>query len=253
MPRARSRRSASASSVRSCRSDRSRTVASGRAVPASGQAELHVERHQLLLRAVVDVPLQRLRPGILCGDDPPARLAEVLDQPRVPQHQPGLGREVLDELRLGDPWDRSPASTPTGRRGARPGAGPRTASCRRSAGSPSPGSGTASPSRPRAATPPPAGADPRATARRARVRADRPAQDVGHPRKDVLGGVGVRQPLGELREHLVRRGPAPVHHAVGETAGEPSCRDEQRRDDGRRHEDRQEARARSQRPPPRWG
>ena len=58
------------------------------------QTLLHRQRHQLLLRPVVDVALQGLRPHILRGDDAATRLAKVLDQPDVAQHEPGLRGDV---------------------------------------------------------------------------------------------------------------------------------------------------------------
>jgi len=48
--------------------------------------------------------------------------------------------------------------------------------------------------------------------------------EFDHPRKDVVGGIGVRQPFGELRQHFVwRRAPA-VHDPVGERVDPPAQR-----------------------------
>ena len=95
MPRARSRRFSSASWVSAWMSASIDLAFVGIAVHERlRQALLHRQRHELLLRAVVDVPLQRLRAHILRGDDAATRLAKVLDQPDVAQHEPGLCGDV---------------------------------------------------------------------------------------------------------------------------------------------------------------
>ena len=77
------------------------------------QTLFHRQRHQLLLRTVVDVPLQGLRANVLRGDDAASRLAKVLDQPHVSQHQPRLCGDVATP----DAHDRVPAArTPASRR-----------------------------------------------------------------------------------------------------------------------------------------
>jgi hypothetical protein len=70
--------------------------------------ELHRERHEPLLRAVVEVPLELPALFVLRGDQPLARRAELLDrvqqvlgEPRVPHHEPGLRGQVADQLLLG--------------------------------------------------------------------------------------------------------------------------------------------------------
>ncbi len=65
-----------------------------------GQPELHRQGHQLLLGAVVDVALQPTPSGVLGRHDAPAGVLELFDQPDVAEHQPGLQREVPQELLL---------------------------------------------------------------------------------------------------------------------------------------------------------
>ena len=72
------------------------------------EPELHRERDQLLLRAVVDVPLQAAALLVLCGDDPLARSlellqvrAELLRQSHVPEDEAGLRGEVVEQPALG--------------------------------------------------------------------------------------------------------------------------------------------------------
>ena len=61
------------------------------------QTELHGERHQLLLRAVVDVALQAPPLFVLRADQPLPGRPELLDQSDVPEHQARLGGEVAHE------------------------------------------------------------------------------------------------------------------------------------------------------------
>ena len=108
MPRARSRRSSSASFV----SDRSwssisrgtRRVAFDERV---GQPELHGQGHELLLRAVVDVAFEpatfivlRRHQSLLGRLQIVDPRAELLGEPHVAEHQPGLCREVGDQSLL---------------------------------------------------------------------------------------------------------------------------------------------------------
>ena len=58
------------------------------------EPQLHRERDELLLRAVVDVPLELLRALVLRGHDPLARSPELLDEPHVAEHEPGLRRDI---------------------------------------------------------------------------------------------------------------------------------------------------------------
>src|SRR2546426_6019418 len=61
------------------------------------KALLHRERDQLLLRPVMDIALERLRSFVLRGDDPTTRLAQLLDQSDVSQHERGLRRDVFNQ------------------------------------------------------------------------------------------------------------------------------------------------------------
>jgi hypothetical protein len=72
------------------------------------QPRLDRERHQLLLRSVVDVALQPPSLLILGGDEALLRClevlqagAELLGQPDVPQHETRLRGEVTNEALLG--------------------------------------------------------------------------------------------------------------------------------------------------------
>ena len=62
-----------------------------------GQPELHAERDELLLGAVVDVALELAALGVLGCDQALSRRAELLDQTHVAQHRPGLRCEVAHE------------------------------------------------------------------------------------------------------------------------------------------------------------
>ena len=106
MPRARSRRSSSVG-VRLALEladelARLRRVAFDQAV---GELELHGERDELLLRAVVDVALEPAPLLVLRGDQSLLRGLQVvqpglqlLGQPNVAQHESGLRREIGDQL-----------------------------------------------------------------------------------------------------------------------------------------------------------
>ncbi len=72
------------------------------------QPHLHAQRHQLLLRSVVDVALETPSLLVLRGDESALRrlqfvepLSQRLRQADVAQHQPGLRREIGDQLLLG--------------------------------------------------------------------------------------------------------------------------------------------------------
>ncbi len=56
---------------------------------------------------------------------------------------------------------------------------------------------------------------------------------LGHPRQDIVGGVGPRDPFGELGQHLVRGRAPPVHNAVRQSACPTAHRLERERDDPR--------------------
>src|SRR5439155_4640871 len=60
--------------------------------------QLHRERNELLLRAVVQVALDLASLFVLRGHESLPRGAELLDQPDVPEDQTRLCRQVLDEL-----------------------------------------------------------------------------------------------------------------------------------------------------------
>jgi hypothetical protein len=66
-----------------------------------GQAQLHLQGHQLLLGAIVDVALDPAALGVLGLDQPDPGGLEVFDQPDVSKDQPGLGGQVPGELILG--------------------------------------------------------------------------------------------------------------------------------------------------------
>ena len=61
------------------------------------QPELDVHRHQLLLDAVVEVPLDLAALVVLRRDEPLAGRAELFDQACVAQHEARLRGEVLDQ------------------------------------------------------------------------------------------------------------------------------------------------------------
>ena len=62
-----------------------------------GQSELDAERDELLLRAVVDVPLELAPLVVLRGHQPLPRRAQLLDQAHVAKHGSGLGGEVAHQ------------------------------------------------------------------------------------------------------------------------------------------------------------
>ena len=108
MPRASARRSSSAARSPACQ------LAGG--LPDPGrvigdrvqQAQLDPQRDELLLGAVVQVPLDPLPLGVLGLDQPSPGRPQVVDrgaqlggQPRVAQHQPGLRSELGQQLVLG--------------------------------------------------------------------------------------------------------------------------------------------------------
>ena len=69
------------------------------------QPELHRERHELLLSAIVEVALDLAPLLVLSVDESPSRRSKIVDarlqlrgQPGVAEHQPGLRCEVLQEL-----------------------------------------------------------------------------------------------------------------------------------------------------------
>jgi hypothetical protein len=64
------------------------------------QPQLDRQGDQLLLRAVVDVAFELATFFVLRGDQPATGVPEILDEAGVTEHQPGLGREVVDELLL---------------------------------------------------------------------------------------------------------------------------------------------------------
>ena len=192
------------------------------------EAELHGQRDQLLLRTVVDVAFELLRPGVLRRHDPPSRFPEVLDQSDVPEHQPRLRRHVASELLLGRvhrivrrdghgeraeelalvthleggvlPEVRDVVSDRhVGRRGRA--FGP-DALLTHLVTDPQP--------------------HPRD------LGAGGLAEQRDHPRQDVVEGVGPADPLAELGQHLVRRRSLPVHEPIREPLGAGANEEEDR-------------------------
>ena len=117
MPRARSRRSSIACPVAVWRFASIDLRLLGIAIDEPfGQAELHRERDELLLRAVVEVAFQLPSLLVLGVDQPLARCAELLDvvhqllgERHVAHHQTRLSGQVADQLLLGR-RDRVPGS-----------------------------------------------------------------------------------------------------------------------------------------------
>ena len=127
MPRARSRRSSSADCVSASICPRSSAVFAGVALgELAGEPRLHRERDELLLGAVVDVPLQPPALLVLGRHEPLPGRPEVLARAarsagRAPPARPGRGRACPST----GSSDRRRASGPTAPRAARPGPGPR--------------------------------------------------------------------------------------------------------------------------------
>ena len=108
MPRARSRRFSRASPVSSLSWRSSSATGWPPSAMPLGQAQLHLEGHQLLLGAVVQVALEAPPFLVLGRDQPLARgpqLFQAVEQlggeAHVAQHQPGLGAHVVQQLVLG--------------------------------------------------------------------------------------------------------------------------------------------------------
>ena len=101
------------------------------------ELELHGQRDELLLRAVVEVALDLAALLVLRGHEALARAPQVLDQCGVPQHEAGLRGEVGDQPLLGrarsarraaSSIDSAPSSSPwwrTGTEAVGAGVGPR--------------------------------------------------------------------------------------------------------------------------------
>ncbi len=217
MPRARSRSVSRASRVSSWISP-SIAFTSGRVAfhERLGQPLLHGERDQLLLRAVVDVALERLRPRVLRGDDPAPGLAELLDQADVPQHEPGLRGHVLGQAfaigseriaRRRHHADRAEQLAAVPHRERALALGERRQLVTGRAGS----TRNLAVRRPR-------GRRPELAAQREphprMARADPLGQHLHQPRQDVLDRVRLACPLREHRQHLVRGRPLAVHDPV---------------------------------------
>ena len=206
------------------------------------QSELDRERHQLLLRPVVDVAFELASFLVLRGDQPLAGRAELLDQPHVPQDQARLRREVAHQslLRRVDRIVRRHRH----RQGAEELAPilDLDGAVRR---------------QPRDATP--------AHRDRRRLRAVGPddprgpelvpdvepddgipgphgvGEDPRHPGQDVLGRVRAADPIRELREDLVGRRATPVDDPIGDPTRQPDDGPE-READRDRPEDRERVR-----------
>ena len=195
---------------------------------AVGEPRLHPDRDEPLLRAVVQIPFEFAPLGILrrarrCRE---ARSSSTSGRR---QYQTRLRGDVRDQpvllrserLRRRHPKEIAPA--------ARRRAGPAPPPPRRSS--------TEVPSG-RAARVRPVLTDPASAAARSHTHhtvvrsAPVPAAMTSrHPRKHILARVGRRRSVGELREHLVRGRPPPVHNAVGEPARPTADRLEREGDD----------------------
>ena len=104
MPRARARRSSTAARSPDRSWPASSLTSAGSPAAAVEQAELHAQRDELLLGAVVQVPLDPLPLVVLGLHQPAARRPQVVDgglqlggQPDVAQHEPGLGGQVGEQ------------------------------------------------------------------------------------------------------------------------------------------------------------
>ena len=203
-----------------------------------GQPHLHGQRHQLLLRPVVDVAFQPAALLVLGRDQPLSRRTEILDQPEVLQDQSGLRGEVAQQpvlfgqdllvrrLRDGERPEqippvadgdggvhvgehREPVLAGRDRRSRLCGHGPRGGGAHLVVD-----------------------AQPHGGVGRARPLGQQPR----HPRQDVLAAVRLADVFGESRQDLVRRGALAVDHAVRGPLGAVPRRLERDRDDGRRHQ-----------------
>ena len=196
------------------------------------EPELHGERDELLLGAVVDVALQPPALLVLRSDDPLPGRAQLLDQPHVPEHQARLRREIIHQPPLG----RIHRIVRGHRDGQRPeelalvedfdrGVGGRE---RRESFASKADRGRRVDFR---------GRDPRRPEFGAHVEPDhrlacthRVDQDPRHPRQHILGGVGPGDASRELGEDLVRRRAPPVYDPVGDPPRQPDDRPEEEPD-----------------------
>ena len=224
MPLARSRRSSSASCSLCCSRAAARVRRSGSAPARSRRAALHGERHQLLLGAVVDVALDPPSLTVLGRHQALPRRPELLEvgtkllgQPHVPQHQPGLRGQVVDELvlRRGERIVRRFRHRERAEQlvAVADGGDLRGVAERRELAVGHRQSAVAG-----AASPHDAEGRSSAPTRSHTVASRAPVlcPAARHPRQDVFERVGLADTLGELREHLVGRGAFAVHQPVRE-------------------------------------
>ena len=184
----------------------------------------------------MDVPLELPGPFVLGGHDPAPGFPQLLDEPDVSKHQAGLRRQVADQPVLrwvhrivgrGRDGERPEQFTPVTNLDRRVplqdrefvprkpyrrrGLAVRLDSCRPQLG------------------PNPEPHDRSSGAHRA-------GEDPGHLGQHVLGPIRIPKPGGELREHLVRRGPATVDQPVGDPPGQTEGRPEREPDGGGGHD-----------------
>ena len=223
MPRARSRRFSSAPAASACSSPSICLASAGSSSDREpARPELDGQRDQVLLGAVVDVALQPPPRLVLRGDQALPGRPQVLDQaarstaPGPPAtatsatscspagrsgsslrhpdrdraQQLALMQHRDAQVRAGHRRHRLAIARAPGGRSRRCPAAERRPPARSSSSDPQPHHG-------------PLGAGPR-------------GHDLRHLRQDVLGRVGAADPLGEVGQHLVRRGPPAVHDPVGE-------------------------------------
>ena len=197
------------------------TVAGSRSSIVRASFELHRERHELLLRPVVQVPFELAALLVLGGYQALARRSEVLDQLHVAEYEPRLGCEVPDQALLRRVHrvarrhrDRESAeqliAVADRNEGLTVDVGQLLASERdgfpagQLRGPPSLGAELAADPEPHPGT---GGAGPL-------------AEDARHPRQHVLGRIGLADALGELAQDLVRSRALAVHDALGDPAAD---------------------------------
>jgi hypothetical protein len=187
------------------------------------ESQLHRERNQLLLGAVVQVPFDLASLVVLRGHQALARRSQLLDQTDVPQDRACLGGEIVHELPAGRierivrrhrDLEGTQFFTLMNDRDEEVRGSARLAE--RSCLEPLSTDGDEHPGR-------------RCTGAT--------SQDLRHTGKDVIHVVRAANPTAEFRQHLVRGRSRVVYDAVGEPTSEASQRPEQRADDDTNDED----------------